>query len=305
MNKKRGKLRLRKQVIVILPIVLLLLVLTIGTILSKNGNLYNEVSKPQTLSSKSSTSSINLSDLEYIKELEKSIEQRKKDNTVIYYAGLFKLNKEETLRIVHHYTNNYEDENYKNHNVIGPPNIINSVGSFDSFEAGVVYFIRDVYRSPEKYDSSIEVIRTSMEPTTKTVSSDGNIYMNNGATFEEYVGKISDLYNIDKKLVLAISYHEAGVKTSGIFKTKNNIGGHKGYYGWMSFTTLEAGVISHVLSVKSIASRSGVDISEATPEEIAILSGIYVNGNVASPSPGWTEKVIYFMEEIEQKDLFN
>lgn len=308
MNKKRHKLRLRKQVIIALPIILLLSILSIGIALNKKGNLSNEVSKTKVLASNKETennSKMNLSDLQFVKDIEADIELRQKDNTVIYYANIFKLDVDVTLRLAHEFTNNYTDTEFNTNYKIGPKKVKNKLDDFTSFEAGVVYFVRDLYRYPEKYGSSIEEIRTSESPTTKTVSSDGNIYMNNGLTFEQYIAKISNLYNVDETLVLAISYHEAGVKTSNLFINKNNIGGHRGYAGWMSYTTLEAGIIAHVLSVKSIAERSGIDISEVTADEVAAISGIYVNGTATKPAASWIEKVLYFMDKIEKEDLFN
>lgn len=307
MSKKRHKLRLRKQVIIALPIILLLSILTISVALNKKGNLSNEVSQTNVLASNKEikdTSTMNLSDLPFFKSLEEGIELRQKDNTVIYYANIFKLDVDKTLELAHKYTNNYTDAEFNTNFKIGPAKVKNKLNNFTCFEAGVVYFVRDLYRYPEKYGSSIAEIRTSESPTSKPVSSDGNIYMNNGLTFEQYVAKISKLYNVDETLVLAISYHEAGVKTSNLFRSKNNIGGHRGYNGWMSYTTLEAGIIAHVLSVKSIAERSGLDISEVTPDEVAAISGIYVNGTASKPAASWIEKVVYFMDKIEKEDLF-
>lgn len=307
MNKKRHKLRLRKQVIIAIPIILLLSILTIGAAFNKNSNLKSEVSQSKVLASNKdneNTSSMNLSDLSFVKEIEANIELRQKDNTVIYYANIFKLDVDKTIELAHKFTNNYTDSEFNINFKIGPTKVKNKLDDFTCFEAGVVYFVRDLYRYPEKYGSSIAEIRTSESPTIKNVSADGNIYMNNGLTFEQYVAKISNLYNVDETLVLAISYHEAGVKTSNLFKNKNNIGGHRGYDGWMSYTTLEAGIIAHVLSVKSIAERSGLDISEVTADEVAAISGIYVNGTATKPAASWIEKVVYFMDKIEKEDLF-
>ena len=126
--------------------------------------------------------------------------------------------------------------------------------------------------------------------------------MNNGMTFEQYVGHISNLFGVDPATALAISYHEAGIKTSALFQTKNNIGGHKGLNGWKSFTTLEAGIIGHVISVRNIAARAGGDLN--TYEGLTAFSSIYVNGHVGNPSMHWTDKVTYFRNQINTKDLF-
>ena len=92
--------------------------------------------------------------------------------------------------------------------------------------------------------------------------------MDNGLTFEQYVGKISDLYEIDKAFVLAIINLESGYQSSYLFTNMNNVGGHRGLGGtWKSYTTLEAGVLAHVLSVKNIADKNNIDAKEMTNEE--------------------------------------
>lgn len=303
MNKKRHKLRLRKQVVMCIPVLLIITIVTTGIVINKSGILSNEVAASSVFTSKKATTDEKqLSDLEYFKSFSEMIEKRQKDNTIIYYAQTFKLDVEKTLSIAHQYTNNYKDEEFNKNFIIGPSSVKKKIGSLKNFEAGVVYFVRDLYRYPEKYGSSIEEIRTDETPTLKTKSSDGNIYMDNGLTFEQYVGKICDLFEMDKATVLAISYQEAGIKTSGLFKYSNNIGGHRGYDGWMKYTTLEAGVIAHVISIKAMQDNYDLDLS--TYGGLSALSGIYVNGNTAKPQQSWIEKVTIFKNQINEKDLF-
>jgi hypothetical protein len=129
--------------------------------------------------------------------------------------------------------------------------------------------------------------------------------MDNGLTFEQYVGKISDLYEIDKEFVLAIINLESGYQSSYLFTNMNNVGGHRGIGGtWKSYTTLEAGVLAHVLSVKNIADKNNIDAKEMTNEEIYAFSGTYVTGSAAKPSSSWTGKVTKIKENISKKDLF-
>ena len=53
-----------------------------------------------------------LSDLEYFKSFEALLDKRQKDNTIIYYAQIFKLDVEKTLSIAHQYTNEYSNEEF-------------------------------------------------------------------------------------------------------------------------------------------------------------------------------------------------
>lgn len=304
MKQKKTKLRLRKQVIICIPIVLLIIVLTIGMFINKDKSYSSEVEKNEEITSeKIITDGKNLSEVKYIKEFNKIIEQRQKDNTIIYYASKFKLNINKTLEIAHNLTNNYENEQYLNTNVIAPVSIANRIGSFNSFEAGVVYFARDLYRYPEKYGSSIAEIRLDETATINDTVNNEIIYMDNGLTFSQYLGKICDLYGVDKFIALAIVYEESGIMTSGLFKYNNNISGMRGYAGWMNFTTLEAGIISHVIGLKAIIDNYSIDMND--PNAVYTLSAIYVHGNPgAGISESWSSKVLHFKEKIEQEDLF-
>lgn len=303
MTNKRHKLRLRKQVLLTLPILLLLLIASLGFMINKNKIFANEVSSNnQSSPNTKEETNWNLSDIPYIQKLDEMITSRQKDNTIIYYAGNFKLNIEKTLEIAHRLTNNFTDSKYLEDYIIAPDNLAKKIKPFKSFEAGVVYFVRDLYRYPERYGSSIAEIRLDETPTTKRNIIDGKIYMDNGLTFEQYLGKICDLYDLDKSIVLAIAHEETGVMTSALFNYSNNIGGLRGIGGWMKFTTLEAGIIAHVISIKYFVDNYNIDLS--SPDAVAKLSGVYVKGNVNSFSESWTNKVNHFLEKINEQDLF-
>lgn len=303
MKNKKTKLRLRKQVIIFLPIALIAILCTVGMIIKSKSFTIEVEKNPNIASENIINDGRNLSELKYIVEFNKMIEKRQKDNTIIYYASKFKLNIDKALEIAHTLTNNYDDPEYLNTYAIANSSNRAKVGSFTSFEAGVVYFVRDLYRYPERYGSSISEMRLDETSTiNKTINND-IIYMDNGLTFTQYLGKICDLYGLDKALTLAIVYEESGIMTSGLFKYNNNVGGMRGYAGWMNFTTLEAGVIAHVLSVKAIIDNYGIDMSD--PNAVYTLSAIYVHGNpYAGISESWSNKILYFMEKINAEDLF-
>ncbi len=304
MTKKRPKLRLRKQVIICLPILIICLITTGMLITKKSPTAYAQTPVYTYASLDANDSTFKLSNISYIKDFTEMVEKRQKDNTIIYYAQLFKLDIDETLKIAKKYTKDYKDKNYLQHNVIGPNNVVETVGPLKSFEAGVVYFARDLYRYPARYGTTIEAIRLDETPTLKKANSKGIIYMDNGLTFEQYVGKISNLFDIEPEFVMSIINLESGNKTSHLFKNKNNVGGHRGYAGWMQYTTLEAGVIAHVLSVRSIARKCEVDMKEPTVEEVSAFSSVYVHGGIGNPSESWTNKVLKLREYLIQKDLF-
>lgn len=310
MEEKKTKLRLKKQVIYLLPIVIFLSILSVALIIKESNVLTHEVSNQQNLSTQviedvEVNNNFKLTDLKYIQEFEKIFEKAKKDNTVRYYANIFKLDVDKTLELAHKYTNNYEDPEFNKTFVIGPSKVKKNKKGFLNFEAGVAYFARDLYRYPERYGSSIYQIRLDDTPTIKQKNKNGKLIMDNGLTFEQYVGYLCNLYEIDPAFTLAIINLESGYQSSYLFTNKNNVGGHRGIGGtWKSYTTLEAGVLAHVLSVKNIADQNKIDSKEMTNEEIYAFSGTYVTGSAKKPSSSWTGKVTKIKENISKKDLF-
>ena len=311
MSRKRTRLRLRKHILISVPLALLVSFLAATYILSQNTALAREVEKKDTLANNTIEVPIEydenkmslLSDNIYIEELTKRVSEIKKDQMIEYYAGLYNLNTDRAVELARYWTDNYRSDLYTSTYIISTPYYMPATGSITSEEAGIIFYVKDLYTYPERYGSSIPEMRISEVPRTeRTYDAYGNIIMSNGMTFEQYVGYISDLFGVDKTTVLAISYHEAGVKTSNLFQNKNNIGGHKGLNGWKSFMTLEAGIIGHVLSVRNISARAGGNLT--TYEGLTAFSSIYVNGHAGNPSQHWTDKVTYFRNQINSKDLF-
>lgn len=310
MKTNRNRLRLRKQVIYLLPVVIILTLLSLTLIINRNHKLSSEVDNQENFASQkiydtTTNSNFKLSDLKYFQDINNFIKERQKINTIIYYANIFKLDIDKTLEIAYKYTNNLNDPEFNQNFVIGPKSVKKSKGSFPNLEAGIAYFARDLYRYPERYGSSIYEIRLDESPTIKNKNKQGNIIMDNGLTFEQYVGHICSLYNLDPAFTLAIINLESGYQSSYLFTNKNNVGGHRGIGGvWKTYTTLEAGVLAHVLAVKNIADKNNIDAKEMTNEEIYAFSGTYVTGDAAKPSASWTGKVTTIKEDISQKDLF-
>ena len=306
MKNNRPKLRLRKGVIISIPVILLISIITIGIIVSTNRHYESEVDPIVQTSPNvevDENQSFDLDENIYFQNLNNFIVNRQKDNTVIYYANMFKLNTNRVVEIAHTLTNNYTDPTYLETNVIATERYRNGIGPFSSFEAGVIYFVRDIYRYPERYGSSLGEIRADYSITTTNNYVDGKLIMNSGLTFEQYYGKICDMFGVNKGIALGIVYQESGIRTSSLFKNSNNIGGLRSADGWMKFPTLEAGVIAHVLLVKKLADQYGIDMN--SPYAIGQLSGIYVYGNFNSFAEDWTNKVTYFKNNIEAKGLFN
>ena len=124
MKTNKNRLRLRKQVIYLLPVVILLTLLSLTIIITRNHTLAVEVDKQENLSSQKindtqNKSDFQLSDLKYFQEFYKFVEKRQKDNTIIYYASIFKLDIDKTLEIAYKYTKNYEDPEFNKNFVYG------------------------------------------------------------------------------------------------------------------------------------------------------------------------------------------
>ena len=299
---QRKKLRLRKEVYYVIPIAMLLATfLTLLVINSKRMELH-EVEASPVESNTTVATSINSKVLDrLINNYNNHIYIRQRDNTIIYYASKFKLDINKTLELAHNYTNYYHDENYLQTFVIGPDKVKQRIGSFQTEEAGIIYFVKDLYSWPQTYGLEINEIRTSEEPDISRTYKDGKILLENGLTYEQFVAKISNDFGLNPKLVLAISYLETGYLQSGLFVYNNNVGGMRGYDGWMEFTTLEAGAIAHVVAVKAIIDRYGIDMN--SDNAISELSSIYVNGYEGQPDAHWTEKVTIIFNNINEEDL--
>lgn len=303
MIEKRHKLRLRKQVIVAFFIALILFTCLFSLILHNNKLNTNVIKSNSTLEASYNINDNKSLDYKYVYQIENLILNRKRDNTVIYYAQKFQLDVDKTLELVHQFTEDYTNEMYLTNYWIGPDNVIkNFINPFTSEEAGIAYFVRDIYRYPEKYGSSIESLRLLENIENEKTIKEGKVYVQNGLTYEQYLGYICDLFEVDKSTVLAISYMETGYLKSTLFTNKNNVGGQRGYAGWMEYPTLESGIIGHVLAIRAMINNYEIDLSSNSA--ISDLSSIYVNGHPNNPDAHWTEKVTIIRENIREKDLF-
>lgn len=310
MQTKKHKLKLRKGVIISLPIALLLATFAITIIINKN-NLFENTStaksvanenKIESLEYEESTNPSILSQNDFIKNLTPTLKKRKLDYTIIFYADKFKLNTKKVLEIAHKLTNNYEDATYNQNYVIAPSNLAHQFGPYKNAEAGIIEFIREIYRYPEKYGSSLEEIRASEDIETKRLYKNNHILLESGLTFEQFLAKMCEMYDIDKSLALAIVYEESGRMTSNLFNYSNNIGGQRGYAGWLKYPTLEAGVIGFVVSLNNIGENYSIDLS--TTDSVYALSSVYVNGHAGNPSDSWTGKVYNYINTINTNNVF-
>ena len=303
MKVKRRRLRLRKQVIYSIPIALFIAILTIALISNRNKMASTKVENGNNLEEAREVNDIVLQkDFEYLNFINEYIDERQMDNTIIYYALKFQLNPDVALQLAKKYTDNYQSDSFKQTYVIGPEEVLEDTNQFSNFEAGVVHFIRNLYRYPKRYGTSEEEIGKVYDVVRGSTNNNGTILMDNGMTFEQYMGKICDLYNLDKNVILAITYLETGYMSSSLFVNSNNIGGQRDSSGWLRFPTLEAGVMAHVLTLKSMFEKYGIDVN--SPNGILDLSSIYVNGHVGNPAPSWAEKVTILRNQINEKNLF-
>lgn len=299
------RIRLRKQFVIAIPIFLIVTIVSLAIVLTNRRSYSATIDKPSEQASNivGNNSGANLlTDNRYIKNLGNYIDNRQKDNTIKYYASKFNLDTDKVLAIARKITNDYTNEDFLKTNVIGGSKIIEKVGSFNSFEAGVVYFARDIYRHPKSYGTTDEEIIISDYVNTERNIVDKKIMMSNGMTFEQYYGKIADLYNIDKATALAMVYLESGRMKSRLFVNKNNIGGMRSGGTWLSYPTLEAGIIAHVMTIRSISNKHNFDITD--PDGVLKFSGVYVNGSTANPSEKWTSDVLNIREKLIEKNVF-
>ena len=300
--KKKSSLKLRKGVLISIPIALLLAVL-VGVLIVNNrkANLKTakkvEVKSEKFIDDSMNENNRRFSDTEFIKNYVEFKNKRLIDNTIAYYADQFHLDKAKVVEVARRLTNNYEREDYLTNFSIKPGD-----GSFSSYEAGIVYFVRYLYRNPGNYGTnSVEIGDRGIVTTSNNIV-DGHIRLDNGLTYEQFLGKIADMYGVNKTLALAIVYEESGIMTSSLFRYSNNMGGLRGGSGWLKFPSLEAGTICYIFTLKNLLERSGLDSNQTS--SVYAISGIYVHGNAADPSPDWSGKVLNFMNRIEANKVF-
>ncbi len=300
--KKKSSLKLRKGVLISIPIALIIAVV-IGVVIvnNKSTNLQSskkvDVKSEKFLDDSMGENNKSFSDGELLKSFAEFKNKRKIDNTIAYYAEQFHLDKSKVVEIARRLTDNYERADYNTTFSVKAGD-----GEFSSYEAGIVYFVRYLYRNPSSYGSSSIEIGDRGLVTTADNKVDGHIRLNNGLTYEQFLGKIAEMYGVNKTLALAIVYEESGIMTSSLFRNSNNMGGLRGGSGWLKFPSLEAGTICYIFTLKNLLERSGLDSNQES--SVYALSGIYVNGNSANPSVDWSGKVLNFMRRIENNKVF-
>ncbi len=301
--QEKHRIKLRKEVLISIPIVALLLAVIIGVLVVNNRKASLESTKNVDVKSEmfledsESAKSKGFSETALIKNYVDFKNKRMIDNTITYYAEQFHLDAAKVVEIARRLTDNYEREDYNS-----TFSIKQGDGLFSSYEAGIVYFVRYLYRSPYNYGSTPAEIGDRGIVTTSNNKVDGHIRLDNGLTYEQFLAKIADMYGVNRNLALAIVYEESGIMTSSLFRNSNNMGGLRGGSGWLKFPSLEAGTICYIFTLKNLLERSGLDSNQIG--SVYALSGIYVNGNSSMPSADWSGKVLHFMSRIEANKVF-
>ena len=117
-----------------------------------------------------------------------------------------------------------------------------------------------------------------------------DLILRNGLSFSQFLGKISDLLDVNKYYALSISYLETGKVTSSLALNKNNFGGMRVSGEYLSYISPEAGIISFCLNLKGYEKFGLKSLEE--------LSGKYVNGNVNKVSYTWINNVKRYYNNI-------
>ena len=302
MQEYKPKLRLRKQVIYAIPIAISFTLILFLTIAFLNRKSHVELqNNTLLLSSNQEEVEEKGIDLSFLGSIKQNLEDRRIDNTIGYYARRFKLDETKVIKKAHELTDNYHSDYYlQTFNIPDGPN---DTYVAKSQEAGIVRYVKNVSSYPERYGLVYEDIHLTDERDTERTYNDKNqIVMTNGDTFEQYVAKISNLFEIDPALSLAIIYNESGRCKSTLFKVNNNVAGMRAVYGWARYPTLEAGVIAFVLNLRGLLNIYQYDVN--TDEGVLALSSVYVNGYEGNPAYVWYDNVTKIRNEINNSDLF-
>ena len=307
MQESNNRFKMNKWFIISIPIAILIAVFGVVLFLSKNQS-FLRTQKPQDVESfklleiEESDEPGILSQNQYLSSLDTRIKVRQLDYTIVYYAKMFKLNPAVALDIAHNLTDNYRSEAYNQDFIISTPGQKWRYGPYGSYEAGIVEYVRELYNFPQRFNTTADATRVSNEITVSDKYVNGHIMLSNGQTFEKFFGHICDLYGMDKYMALAIVRHESGNMTSYLSRYKNNIGGQLVNGVGVSYPTMESGIIAEVVLLKNLFDRCGLD--KTSPKDLYTFSGMYVHGTLSEPSPDWTNKVQFFINQNHQNDPF-
>lgn len=200
---------------------------------------------------------------EQLEELQKRIEEEKRiaeeqeririeeenqrmaiyDSFLEEYSEYFHLNAEKVKELAKMTTNNYEDF---------ASILPNKDFDFTNFEAICMLFVYYLNRDElttglNEFGISKEDLLTTTEIETLSYDNIDDLILKTGEGYTTFLGRISDLFNInDKSLLLSLSFSEIDkLDSNDISRTKNNFGGLRYKSGeYMTFPTPEAGIIS-------------------------------------------------------------
>lgn len=84
-----------------------------------------------------------------------------------------------------------------------------------------------------------------------TLNEDGVPVARNGEVFSKYIGRISDMIDLDKNYALALCLHETWRGTSELCLKQNNYGGMRANGDWFTFPSPEAGMIAFCINLNA------------------------------------------------------
>jgi len=303
MNVNKKKLHLKRSIIASIPVIITILILVIFVAVDKSKLSTREINTNENIAKSNFIAEPTAeSDNFVLNFIDNVLDNRERENTIIYYAEKYHLDSKKALDIAQNITNNFQSELFVKNHIIGPESIMESEGSFKNEEAGIVYFVRDLFRRPQTYGVTEAEITNNIEVEREKKYENGTIILQSGLTYEQFLGHICDMYDMDKNVVLAISYLESGYLKSFLATNKNNFGGQRSGGVWLEYPTPEAGIIGHVMTIRAILNSYEIDLTQ--PNAISNLSAVYVYGNPNKPSESWTSKVTYLTEQNKTKELF-
>lgn len=180
----------------------------------------------------------------------------------------------------------------------------------NSKEAACMVFVHELNRNNLAVPLENYGLSTSyfvVDPTVTPLPSDK--ILSNGQTFEQFLGHVCDLLQIDKSWILGITYLETGRLTSDIALNKNNFGGLRGNDGFFTYISPEAGIIAHCRNLKRYEYFGLQSIYELAGKYVFGNSSLIyqVNENPSDPTLAsygdtmktWVNSVTWFHDEFK------
>lgn len=191
--------------------------------------------------SKNTNININIESLSD-KKVENKQQETKSYRNIIYenileicpnYSYVFGLNEEVLSNVVKKYIDNSSLYNLTSNN-----NILGTNEKYDTLDIQIILIAKELSKNPSQYGYNKEEAYFCVSQTQSYL------------TIRELVYKYADIFNLDREYMLSIACAESGWFKEKIATKKNNPYGHRKNGKFLTYCSLERGILEGILNLK-------------------------------------------------------